>query len=170
MAGLSPRLRRCARGSLKLVNSYDALGYGTHVVLDGFRADTARLADPAVVASVLTEIAGAMELTGTADRLLVQRPDDREAGHSVGLIDGESHVCLHTFGGLRKLTLDAFSTRFLPVEAITGVFVERFSVGRYEGQVHGRSRLLPRQAEALARALDGDRQYARVRLRDVLGS
>lgn len=153
-----------------MVNSYEGLGYGTHVILDGFRADAARLGDRHAVEAALQAIGAEIDAPGKDARLLVRPSDDAMEGLSAVLVGAESHVSLHTFGSLRKLCLEAFSPRTLPIEAITAAFVERFGVGRYECRVYGRGRLLPRGGEALQRALDGDRQYARLRLRDLLAA
>jgi S-adenosylmethionine/arginine decarboxylase-like enzyme len=100
----------------------------------------------------------------------VRHARDGGDGISAALVGAEAHVCLHAFPSLHKLSLEAFSTRALPTQAITETFLERFGVGRHESRVHGRGRLLPRRQEALERALGGDRDYARLRLRDLLGA
>lgn len=152
------------------MNSYDALGYGTHLILDGFRADAPDLSDPEALDAALTALGALLEPATGSDRRLVRAGDDGTDGVSAALVAGEAHLCLHTFATLRKLSLEAFSTRTLPVQTLTEAFVERFAVGRYEARVHVRGRLLPRQGDALGRALEGDRQYARVRLRDLLSA
>ncbi len=158
------------RGTLGAVNSYDALGYGTHLILDGFRATAADLAGAGDIDDVLTAFGALIEPASGPQRRLIQPGDDGTEGVSAAVVGSEAHLCLHTFGTLRKLSLEAFSTRTLPVQSLTELFVERFAVGRYEAHVRVRGRLLPRQDDALRRALEGDRQYARVRLRDLLSA
>ncbi|MEJ2288871.1 MAG: S-adenosylmethionine decarboxylase [Deinococcales bacterium] len=151
------------------MNGYDTLGYGTHLILDGFRADAARLSDEERVEAVLRSTLVLMgEAAGGVFRLRVAH--DGGQGISAALVGAESHLCLHTFPALDKLSLEAFSTRALPTQAITEAFLDGFGVGRYESRVHGRGRLLPRQVAALEQALDGDRDYARLRLRDLLST
>jgi len=151
------------------VNGYDTLGYGTHLILDGFRADAARLAEDAAIEATLEAMLVLMGETSTAG-VLLRHAQDGGAGISGVLVGAEAHVCLHAFPALHKLSLEAFSTRSLPNQAITEAFLQRFAVGRYESRVYGRGRLLPRQQEGIERALDGDRDYARLRLRDLLGA
>lgn len=151
------------------MNGYDTFGFGTHLILDGFRADGARLAEEGRIAAALEIILDLMGESG-AGPVRVRHARDDSGGLSAALVGAEAHVCLHAFPVLHKLSLEAFSTRALPTQAITEAFLERFGVGRHESRVHGRGRLLPRRQEALERALDGDRDYARLRLRDLLGA
>ncbi len=151
------------------MNGYDNLGYGTHLILDGFRADAARLTDDAAIAAALEAVLGLMGETGAAG-VLLRHDRDGAAGASAAIVGAEAHACLHAFPALRKLSLDAFSARSLPSQAVTEAFLQRFAVGRYESRVHGRGRLLPPGHEGIERALDGDRDYARLRLRDLLGA
>ncbi len=151
------------------MNAYDTLGFGTHLILDGFRADGARLAEEARIVAALEAILDLMGEAGAGPVRVRHAPDGGEA-ISAALVGAEAHVCLHAFPALHKLSLEAFSTRALPTQAITETFLERFGVGRHESRVHGRGRLLPRRQEALEQALDGDRDYARLRLRDLLGA
>lgn len=150
------------------MNGYDTLGYGTHLILDGFRADSVRLAEEPRIAAALEAILDLMGESGVGPVQVLHARDG--GGISAALVGAEAHVCLHAFPALHKLSLEAFSTRALPTQAITEAFLERFGVGRHESRVHGRGRLLPRRQGALERALDGDRDYARLRLRDLLGA
>lgn len=162
-----PHDRPLGHATLSGVNGYDTLGYGTHLILDGFRADAARLVDAQRVEAVLRSALALMGEAGSGVFRL-RAAGDGGRGISAALVGAESHLCLHTFPAFKKLSLEAFSTRTLPTQAITEAFLEGFGVGRHEARVHGRGRLLPRQAEALDQALGGDRDYARLRLRDLL--
>lgn len=159
---------RPAHGRLGSVNAIDPLGYGTHLILDGFRADASRLADGALLESVLQELCALLNEGEVAATVRVPAPAADEAGLSVALVAGESQLSMHAFPALKKLSLDVFSGRSMATEAITRVFVERFRVGRYECRVHGRVRLLPKDRAGLEHVLPGERDYARLRLRDLL--
>lgn len=148
----------------------DPLGYGTHLILDGFRADGTLLADATSVESVLTELGELMNETDGVSTVTVVASRGDRGGLSGALVAAESQLCIHTFAQLHKLCLEAFSSRTVPADAVTRMFVERFRVGRYECRVHGRSRLLPRERDALEQALRGERDYVRLRLRDLLGA
>ncbi len=150
------------------MNRFDALGYGTHLILDGFRADAPSLERAALIDEVVRELGARLESGAAGDTLVLHVDDGALRGYSAALVQGESHLCVHTFPALHKLTLEAFSTRSLPVDTFSSVFRHRFDVGRTESQVHGRSRLLPTAPDALERVLRGDRDYARLRLRDLL--
>jgi len=167
--GLFTHIAGRPHGTLSAVNGFDPLGYGTHLILDGFRAEASALADGALLEAVLRSALDLMNEGDGVSSLSVQASGD-DAGVSAALVAAESQVCIHTFSGLEKLSLEAFSTRSLPTDAIMRTFVERFRVGRFECRVHGRSRLLPKESARLALALHGGRTYARLRLRDLLGS
>ncbi|MEJ2666956.1 MAG: S-adenosylmethionine decarboxylase [Deinococcales bacterium] len=153
-----------------MVNGVDPLGYGTHLILDGFRADDVLLTDAASVESVLADLGELMNETGSVSRVTVLASPDAREGLSGALVAAESQLCIHTFAPLHKLSLEAFSSRSLPADAVKRVFVERFRVGRVECRIHGRGRLLPRAQEPLELALRGERDYVRLRLRDLLGA
>lgn len=150
------------------MDGFDPLGYGTHLILDGFRADAALLGDADAVDVVLRAIGAVMHETGTEVTAVVHARND-DAGVSAALVAAESQLCLHTFAELGKLSLEAFSTRSLATDAVMRAFVERFRVGRFECRLHGRGRFLPKDPTRLERALEGERAYARLRLRDLLG-
>lgn len=149
---------------------FDALGYGTHLILDGFRADAEALARRALIEEVVRELGAQLDRGAVVESLLLSFDDGPDRGLSAALVQGESHLCVHTFPDLHKLSLDAFSARNVPVDAVVSAFRHRFEVGRTESQVHGRGRLLPRTREHLERAVRGDRDYARLRLRDPLSA
>lgn len=147
------------------MNGYDPLGYGTHLIVDGFRVDAARPADEEAFAAALREIFTLMGGSG-GEPVIVR--SEGEQGLSGAIVGAEAYLCLHTFPTIDKLSLEAFSGRAIASQPITDAVVERFGVGRVECRVHGRGRLLPRGRDALEHALLGDRSYARLRLRDLL--
>lgn len=151
------------------MNGFDPLGYGTHLIVDGFRADGAALRDPALLDAVLR---ASLDLMNEGDGIISVRMEAAggDDGFSAALVAPESQVCIHTFAGLEKLSLEAFSARSLPADDITRAVVAQFRLGRIESRIHGRSRLLPKEKARLERALHGGRAYARLRLRDLLGS
>lgn len=150
------------------VNRFDALGYGTHLILDGFRADPASLGEATLIEEVVRDLGARLESGAPGDTLVLRVAGGQARGFSAALVQGESHLCVHTFPALHKLTLAAFSTRNVPVDAFSSVFRHRFAVGRTESRVHGRARLLPDEPHLLERILRGDRAFARLRLRDLL--
>lgn len=150
------------------MNGFDPLGYGTHLILDGFRADAIALRDDELVDAVLRAVGDLMH-EGSGVSTARVRTGSGDAGVSAALLAPESQLCIHTFEDLDKLSLTVFSTRSVPTEQVTRTFVERFRVGRLESRVHGRARLLPTEEEGLQAALRGERDYARLRLRDLLG-
>lgn len=157
-------------GRLSAVNVYETLGYGTHLILDGFRAEGSRLADADQVGAAMKTMEERMHGPRSGREVVVVRPEGEVGdGLSAALVAAESFLCIHTFSSLGKLSFEAFSTRSLPAQEIVELVLRQFTVGRYECTVHGRCRLLPVQREKLEPVLKGDRLYARLRLRDLLG-
>lgn len=169
--GLLARSAVWRRGRLVAVSSFDPFGYGTHIILDGFRAAPESLADAQLLDAALRSIGERMHESGNVTTVSVHATSSGAGGGvSAALVAAESQAAVHAFPELRRLSLQAFSTRSLPTAEVTRAFVERFHVGRYECRVHGRARLLPNETEELERALLGERDYARLRLRDLLRS
>ncbi len=142
----------------------DSLGYGAHLIIDGFGA-TAPLHDEG------WNIDAASELLSVLERPEV--PLTRvsywfEDGVSVGLALPESHLTLHTFAPRRTLSLSLFSPQLLAAEGVIEAFRTRFAVGRLESHLGSRSVALPQDEGLAIRYLLGERNYTDVRLDDTL--
>lgn len=144
---------------------HDCLGFGTQVNLDGAKAALSALSDENlsrdIIASLLSLIEGA-GLSVAPGEIVVLK--DGEDGHSAALVRGETSVSLHTFPGLRSVTLQSFSVRDLPLHRTTEIFLDAYQVGRFQSTVRSHGLLLPREPEGLAKALAGAREYARLRV------
>lgn len=152
------------------MNRFEVLGFGTQLILDGFQADPARLTDPQLLEQVLRDLGSLLDRGSTSETALVRIEGQVVGGYSIGAVEDEAQVSIHTFPSIRKLSMAAFSTHDMPVDAATSVFRHRFAVGRYESRVHGRARLLPTDPDRLRIVITGDREYTRLRLRDVLST
>lgn len=150
-----------------MLNRFDTLGYGTQLILDGFQADAESLVDADLLSQVLRDLGALLDDGPAAGSVLVDLEGDVLPGFSVGAVQHEAQVAIHTFSANRKLSLAAFSRHDMAVDAVTSVFRHRFGVGRYESRVHARARLLPHDEPSLRRAIYGDRTYTRLRLRDL---
>ncbi len=142
----------------------DVLAYGTHLVYDGTRADPSRLADRALVARVVSELAKQLGSDAPERPVTVDDVD----GCSAGLALAEASVSLHAFPGLGTLCLDVFSVRRYRADAIYRPVEEAFAVGRSTSRRASRARApgTP-DPEALARRLRGERVYAEARFTDL---
>lgn len=138
----------------------EILGYGTHLIVDGFQAGPT-LADTGALLSFLREAAGRLEPQQAAPFELVVEAED---GASLALVAPESHLSLHAYPELAVVSMRVFSRRSTPVAELLSEFERSFRVGRFESQQANISKALPRDAALLERALRGDRQYTLARL------
>lgn len=142
----------------------DSLGYGAHLILDGFGA-TAPLADEGwnkEAAARLLLVLGGLD----AQRMWVSYWFDD--GVSVGIALPGSHLTLHTFVSRRTVSLSVFSPQLLATEGVTQAFRRHFGVGRLESHLGGRGVALPQDEGRAVRYLLGERTYTDVRLDDTL--
>lgn len=142
----------------------DSLGYGAHLIVDGFGA-AAPLADEGWNKEAAQQLLTTLGLT---DDRVVRVSYWFEDGVSVGLALPESHVTLHTFASRRTVSLSVFSPQLLATEGVIEAFRRRFEVGRLESHLGGRAVALPQDEGRAISHLLGERNYTDVRLDDTL--
>ncbi len=146
----------------------DLLAYGTQVVLDGRAADLARLGS---LETVERYVMAAMERLEPGEQPLVRTvvvTEGQGAGVSAVARLKETGVMAHTFTALGRLTVRLVTSRSVPVDEERRAVVEAFSVGRHQTHVTARFRTMALREEVLERQLQGERDYALVRLTEPL--
>ena len=141
----------------------ETLGYGTHLIIDGFAADAATLGDTAGLEAFLLEQATRLE-PGKRAAPEVHTVEVMPTGLSAALLLPESHLSLHTFIESRILTLSVFSRHGLALGSLTDSLVEAFGVRRFESHLSNHSRTMSKEDARRTRTLHGERSYAAVRL------
>ena len=145
------------------------LAFGSHYAIDGYGASAEKLEDEIHIRTVMQRWAGALEPAAQASaEVLVYNQPGESPGVSAGLVLAESHFTLHTFSARRCLTATLFSRRGGSLEGLVSELREAFELGRFESRLSSHGRSQPRGAEALRRALRGERGYADVRLDETL--
>lgn len=142
----------------------EGLGFGTQISLDGGFADVEKLGDVEVAKRLLEQLVTQVEPQANRpdlSQVVTHRDDD---GLSAAIIGGETSAVLHSFPDHRAVTLQLFSAHDLPLSSTTKLLLEAYDVGRFQSSVRGFGRYLPREPEALAQALVGERSYARLRI------
>lgn len=137
----------------------ETLGYGTLLIVDGFKAEVGNLTNGTTIEACLREVAGLLEST-QADVLSLETG----SGNSATLRLPESHVSLHTFSDSSHLCLRVFSRHEVRPGEMTDLLEKHFSVRRVESYLSSRSRTMPADTEARQRVLLGDRNYCALRL------
>jgi S-adenosylmethionine decarboxylase len=87
--------------------------FGPHLIIDGSRCDTRKLADRNLVEQVLNAYPDAIGMTkiGGPYMFEYQAPDPAYSGVSGLVVIAESHIALHTFPELDYFTMDIFSCK-----------------------------------------------------------
>jgi S-adenosylmethionine/arginine decarboxylase-like enzyme len=141
----------------------DVLGFGSHLIIDGFGAEAALLGDETRVEGVTQGFAEVLGEIETGRQLL-----RHEGGLSMLLLLDEAHLSLHTFAPQRSLSLSVFSRRSLNLESILEKLREGFGAGRLESYMTSRSASYCSGLLDVSALLAGERAYASARLADGL--
>ncbi|HKS70976.1 MAG TPA: adenosylmethionine decarboxylase [Ktedonobacterales bacterium] len=125
--------------------------FGPHLIIDGSRCDTKKLADRTLVEQVLNDYPAAIGMTkiGGPYMFEYQAPDPAYSGVSGIVVIAESHIAIHTFPELDYFTMDIFSCKNfdheLAIEYIKKAFdvreMDRMLVQRglsFKGPHHGK--------------------------------
>ena len=144
----------------------ETLGYGTHMIIDGFNAETATLDDTTVLKAFLLDQATRLE-PGKRAVSEVHTVEVLPTGLSAALLLPESHLSLHTFTKSRTLTLSVFSRHGLNLSDLTDSLAATFGVRRFESHLSNHSRTMSKEPAHRTRTLHGERSYAATRLTEA---
>ncbi|HEX8981986.1 MAG TPA: adenosylmethionine decarboxylase [Ktedonobacterales bacterium] len=126
--------------------------FGPHLIIDGSRCNTKKLADRILVEQVLSEYPTAIGMTkiGGPYMFEYQAPDPAYSGVSGLVVIAESHIAIHTFPELDYFTMDIFSCKNFDHEKAISYIKEAFDVEEmdrmlvqrglsFKGPHHGRN-------------------------------
>jgi S-adenosylmethionine decarboxylase len=104
--------------------------FGPHLIIDGSRCDTHKLADRILVEQVMNEYPAAIGMTkiGGPYMFEYQAPDPAYSGVSGIVVIAESHIAIHTFPELDYFTLDIFSCKNFDHELAIDYIRQAFDV------------------------------------------
>jgi S-adenosylmethionine decarboxylase len=87
--------------------------FGPHLIIDGSKCDTVKLADRLVIERILTDYPRAIGMTriGGPYMFEYQAPDPAYSGVSGLVVIAESHIAIHTFPNLDYFSMDIFSCK-----------------------------------------------------------
>src|SRR5262245_17440871 len=137
-----------------------AVGFGPHLVFDGFGGPRERLEN-------LTSLHGLLD--GLPDRIRMTKimppyvfrhglPDDPAGGLSGFVLIAESHISLHTFPGRGYVNADVFSCKTFDVQDALAAFRDAFGPARVEWKLLDRGREFPKHIAASRAIVAGDRR------------
>lgn len=126
--------------------------FGPHLIIDGSRCNTRKLADRILVEQVLNDYPAAIGMTkiGGPYMFEYQAPDPAYSGVSGLVVIAESHIAIHTFPELDYFTMDIFSCKNFDHEKAIEYIREAFEVREmdrmlvqrglsFKGPHHGRN-------------------------------
>jgi S-adenosylmethionine decarboxylase len=104
--------------------------FGPHLIIDGSRCDTKKLADRNLIEQVLNSYPDAIGMTkiGGPYMFEYQAPDPAYSGVSGLVVIAESHIALHTFPELDYFTMDIFSCKNFDHEKAIAYIRDAFDV------------------------------------------
>ncbi|WP_245958825.1 adenosylmethionine decarboxylase [Meiothermus luteus] len=144
----------------------ELFGFGPHLMIDGYHANAAKLADPELVREVLDRLPEEMEMTKVLPPVVQRYP--AALGQAEGItgvvIIAESHIAIHTFPAQRFISVDIFSCKEFDLGKALGYVVERFEIGRYETYLINRGKEYPKDVELARRIVAGEREYLQARV------
>jgi S-adenosylmethionine decarboxylase len=104
--------------------------FGPHLIIDAFKCDTVKLADPRAIERVLYDFPAAIGMTRIGGPYIFeyQSPDPAYSGVSGLVVIAESHISIHTFPELDYFAMDLFSCKNFDHEAAIGYIREALGV------------------------------------------
>ncbi|MFI5276756.1 MAG: adenosylmethionine decarboxylase [Ktedonobacterales bacterium] len=104
--------------------------FGPHLIIDGSRCNTRKLADRILVEQVLNDYPSAIGMTkiGGPYMFEYQAPDPAYSGVSGLVVIAESHIAIHTFPELDYFTMDIFSCKNFDHEKAIAYIKDAFDV------------------------------------------
>jgi S-adenosylmethionine decarboxylase len=135
------------------------MGFGPHLVLDGYGCEYDRLTDLSLIYRFLDECPERIGMTKIMPPYVFKYTgaNPKDWGVSGFVLIAESHISIHTFPEKRYLSLDIFSCKdFDPAEAI-GFASERFLLEHYEHQLLSRGQEFPHDVIRSARIVESER-------------
>ena len=104
--------------------------FGPHLIIDGTRCNTRKLADRILVEQTLNDYPSAIGMTkiGGPYMFEYQAPDPAYSGVSGLVVIAESHIAIHTFPELDYFTMDIFSCKNFDHEKAIAYIKDAFDV------------------------------------------
>jgi S-adenosylmethionine decarboxylase len=137
-----------------------AMGFGPHLVFDGFDCPRERLEDLGALYHLLDGLPDRIRMTKIMPPYVFRHglPDDPAGGLSGFVLIAESHISLHTFPGRHYVNADIFSCETFDVEDALAALGEAFAPARVEWKLLDRGREFPKHIAASRAIVAGDRR------------
>ena len=143
-----------------------AVGFGPHLVFDGFGCPRERLEDLTALYRLLDGLPDRIRMTKIMPPYVFRhgQPEDPAGGLSGFVLIAESHISLHTFPGRGYVNADVFSCETFDVEDALAALREAFAPARVEWKLLDRGREFPKHIAASRAIVNRDRRQVKLRL------
>jgi len=136
------------------------VGFGPHLMLDGYGCDKAKLQDLNLVYRILDELPTRIEITKIMPPYVFRysglRPEDW--GLSGFVLIAESHVSIHTFPEKTFVSVDIFSCKPFDAEFAASYLKKAFGMTKVDCTVLDRGTEFPKQLDAAAQLVRAERR------------
>ena len=136
------------------------IGFGPHLMLDGYGCDKKKLQDLNLIYRILDELPSRIGMTKIMPPYVFKysglRPEDW--GLSGFVLIAESHISIHTFPEKEFVSVDIFSCKHFDAELASGYLRSAFGMTKVEVNVLDRGTEFPKQINGAARLVRADRR------------
>jgi len=136
------------------------VGFGPHLMLDGYGCDKAKLQDLNLVYRILDELPTRIGMTKIMPPYVFKysgvRPEDW--GLSGFVLIAESHISIHTFPEKNFVSVDIFSCKAFDADFAAAYFKQAFAMEKVECTVLDRGTEFPKELNGAARLVRAERR------------
>jgi len=136
------------------------VGFGPHLMLDGYGCDMARLQDLNLVYRILDDLPNRISMTKIMPPYVFKysglRPEDW--GLSGFVLIAESHVSIHTFPEKNFVSVDIFSCKAFDTDFASDYLKREFGMAKVDSTVLDRGTEFPKELNGAARLVRADRR------------
>lgn len=136
------------------------IGFGPHLMLDGYGCDKAKLQDLNLIYRILDELPTRIGMTKIMPPYVFKysglKPEDW--GLSGFVLIAESHISIHTFPEKNFVSVDIFSCKHFDSEFASEYLKKTFGMVKVESKVLDRGTEFPKTMNGSAQLVRADRQ------------
>lgn len=164
---LKPRGTRAPSHGFRVlegVRNLIKMGFGPHLVLDGYGGSYESLTDLSLIYRFLDECPERIRMTKIMPPYVFKYSgaNPKDWGVSGFVLIAESHISIHTFPEKGYLSIDVFSCQDFDPKAVIAFAEELFGLSHYEHQLFDRGSEFPHDMIRSARIVETERLHLSV--------
>lgn len=142
----------------------ETLGYGTHLIVNGFHAASEQLSDAMQLEHFVTQLVHRIEPEAkvTLESYISVAPP---AGISTVALMAESYITLHTYSDSGLVSLRLFSRHGLNIQEPVTLLRDALGLARFESHLSNHGYTVSKNPEQRKKTVLGQRQYTLLHLR-----